>query len=45
MNRRQFKIIIIDEHSGEIDMFETDAFRLETDREIINDTFYATEEV
>ena len=43
--KKRFKIIVIDEEYGALDLFETNAFRLETDREIINDTFYATEEV
>ena len=43
--RKRFKIIVIDEEYGALDLFETEAFRLETDSEIVNDTFYATEEV
>lgn len=45
MEKKRFKIIVIDEEYGALDLFETNAFRLETDSEIINDTFYAGEEV
>ena len=41
---KRFKIIVIDEKTGALDLFETESFRLETDREITNDTFYITEE-
>lgn len=40
---KRFKIIVIDEKTGALDLFETESFRLETDREITNDTFYITE--
>ena len=45
MKNKRFKIILIDEENGTVDLFETNEFNLETDIAIVNETFYVSDDV